>query len=483
MPIIKSISGIRGTIGGLSGDNLTPPDIMKFTCAYGQFIINNNNNRNEDNKIKPTIAVGRDARVSGEMVKNIVIGSLLSLGLDVIDLGMVSTPTVAMAVVHLQAQGGIILSASHNPEGWNALKLLNHDGEFLSAKEGEMVLKISEENNFNFVSEEEGGTYVFNPYMEWDHIHKIEKMPLVDKEIVSGKNFKVVVDGINSVGGKAVPHILEMLGVNDVIVINGSMDGKFAHNPEPLEKNLGEIMEVVKKEKADLGIVVDPDVDRLAFIDEKGEMFGEEYTLVAISDYVLSNFSKIEEAYPGKYKLATVSNLSSSRALRDITEKYKGEYKASAVGEVNVVNMMKDAKAVIGGEGNGGIIFSPLHYGRDALVGIALFLTQLAKSGKKVSEIKAELPKYFMIKDKMGLPNNIDLHEILENVKKEYSQEKINDVDGVKIDFKDSWVHLRASNTEPIVRIYAEAKEEEEVNLLAKTIKSKILSYISKKNI
>ncbi|HZJ41423.1 MAG TPA: phosphoglucosamine mutase, partial [Patescibacteria group bacterium] len=408
----------------------------------------------------------------------LVVGALLSLGIDVIDLGMASTPTVEMAVVSQDAQGGIIISASHNPQGWNALKLLNCDSEFLSAEDGLKVLSLADEDNHTYVSEENGGVYIFNPYLEWDHVHKIESLSLVDKELVKEKDFKVVVDGINSVGAKAISHVLEMLGVNRQIIINDSMDGRFTHNPEPLEKNLGEIMERVKSEGADLGIVVDPDVDRLAFIDENGKMFGEEYTLVAISNYVLENFSTFEKLYPGKYKLAAVSNLSSSRALKDVVSGYGGEYEASAVGEVNVVTKMKEIKAVIGGEGNGGIIFPELHYGRDALLGVALFLSYLAKTYKKVSEIRKNLPSYFMVKDRLVLKDGFNLNTIINKLKEEYKLEKISTIDGIKIDFKDSWAHLRASNTEPILRIYTEAKTRQEAQDLNNKIKEKVLIFI-----
>ena len=473
MPIIKSISGIRGTIGGSPGDNLTPVDILKFACAYGMYI------KNLQATNKPKIILGRDSRISGESVKSIVVGGLLSLGIDVIDLGMASTPTVAMAVASQEAQGGIIISASHNPQGWNALKLLNSYGEFLSAEDGLKVLSLADENSFKYVSEEEGGVYIFNPYLEWDHIHKIENLPLVDKDLIKAQNYKVVVDGINSIGAKAISHVLEMLGVSRQIIINDSLDGRFAHNPEPLEKNLGQIMNRVKEEGADLGIVVDPDVDRLAIIDENGKMIGEEYTLIAISDYVLANFSIFEELYPHKYSLAAVSNLSSSRALRDVAVKYNGKHEASAVGEVNVVAKMKEVKAVIGGEGNGGIIFPELHYGRDALVGVALFLSYLAKTGKKVSRIKKELPAYFMVKDRLVLDDGINLDIILKKLKEEYKLEKITDIDGIKIDFQDSWVHLRASNTEPILRIYTEARTKLEAQELSNKMKAKVLTYVS----
>jgi len=472
MSIIKSISGIRGTIGGEMGNNLTPPDILKFTLAYGIFIKENYPN------IKQKIIIGRDARVSGEMIKNIVSGALMGLGINVLDLGLASTPTVEMTVVDQAAQGGIIITASHNPQGWNALKLLNAQGEFLSQLEGEKILVLAETNNFIFSPEENFGYYVNNPFCDLEHINKILNLELVDKDLIAGRNFKIVVDGINSVGGFVIPSLLKELGVKDIIELNYEPNGQFAHKPEPLAENLTEIMARVKSEKADLGIVVDPDVDRLAFIDENGEMFGEEYTLVAIADYVLQNFSQIEKKNPGKYKKITVSNLSSSRALKDITEKYQGIYEAAAVGEVNVVEKMKVTRAIIGGEGNGGVIFPELHYGRDALVGIALFLTYLAKEGKTVSEIRKSLPEYFMVKDKIELLAGINLGEILNKIKAEYQIEAITDIDGVKIDWADSWVHLRASNTEPIMRIYAEAKSLEEAKAKVDEIKNKILLYI-----
>lgn len=473
MPIIKSISGIRGTIGPADDYDLTPANILKFTSAYGEFI------KKTSPKQKARVIVGRDSRVSGLQVSHLVTGALLALGVDVIDLGMAATPTVAMAVLSQDAQGGIIISASHNPSGWNALKLLNSSGEFLSKLEGESIIESAELNVFDYVDEDKSGTYIFNPYLEWDHINRIAKLPLVDKDLVAKQNYKIVVDGINSIGAKAIAHTLEMLGVSQQIIINDSLDGNFAHNPEPLESNLGEIMERVKSERADLGIVVDPDVDRLVFIDEKGEMFGEEYTLVAISDYVFSNFSDIEKSYPGLYKLTTVSNLSSSRALADVAKNRGGFYEPAAVGEVNVVDKMKELKAVIGGEGNGGIIYSPLHYGRDALVGVALFLTHLAKSGKKVSELRSLLPEYHMVKDKLTLDVGVDIVALLTKLKAKYSKEKINEIDGLKIDFVDSWAHIRSSNTEPILRIYTEAKTKASAAALSEGIKNSILSYIS----
>ena len=472
MSIIKSISGIRGTIGGEPGNNLTPVEIIKLSQAFGSFLIKNSNREN------PLVIIGRDSRLSGKMISDLICGALASQGINIIDIGMAATPTVEMAVISEKAQGGIIITASHNPQGWNALKLLGANGEFLSAAQGEEILALADNTQPIFVSEDKIGSYSFNPYLEWSHIHKILELPLVDKEVIAQANFKIVVDGINSIGAKAIPHTLEMLGVKQQIIINDSLDGRFVHKPEPLPENLGEIMARVKTEKADLGIVVDPDVDRLALIDENGEMFGEEYTLVAIADYVLENFEKIEAAYPSQYQKATVSNLSSSRALRDITIRHSGVYEAAAVGEVNVVNKMKGLKAVIGGEGNGGVIYPALHYGRDALVGAALFLSLLAKSGKKVSEIKKELPEYFMVKDKIELLLEINVQEILEKLKQIYQAEKITDVDGIKIDWQDSWVHLRASNTEPIIRIYAEAKTKTEAKTKVEEVKSYISAYI-----
>ena len=472
MSLIKSISGIRGQIGGIAGENLTPLDILKFSSAYGTFIKQNYPD------IKPKIVIGRDARISGEMVKNIVAGALSGLGINVIDMSFASTPSVEMAVVSQEAQGGIIITASHNPQGWNALKLLNDQGEFLTKEDGEKVLALAEKNNFESVPEENLGYYLVKPYLDQEHIKKVLSMPLVEKDLIAAKKFKVVVDGINSVGGLIVPQILEGLGVKDIIELNCEPNGVFAHKPEPLAENLTAIMDMVKKEKADLGIVVDPDVDRLAFINENGNMFGEEYTLVAVAEYVLENFEVLNKANPGKYNKSSVSNLSSSRALKDVTEKYNGTYEAAAVGEVNVVSKMKETKAVIGGEGNGGVIFPEIHYGRDALVGIALFLSSLAKKNIKMSELRKSLPEYFMVKDRVELTPGLDLKKILADIKAEYQSEKITDIDGVKIDWSDSWVHLRASNTEPIVRIYAEAKTMEIAEAKVKEIKDKILAYI-----
>jgi phosphomannomutase len=414
------------------------------------------------------------------MVKDLVIGALLSQGINVIELGMATTPTVEMAVSGEKAQGGIIITASHNPQGWNALKLLNTQGEFLSKADGEEVLGLAAEDNFSSVKEEELGYYVFSSFLSREHLRAIGQVPLVAKDLIAAKNFKIVVDGINSVGGKAVPNLLKMLGVRpeNIIELNCDLSGRFAHQPEPLAANLTQIMEAVIREKADLGIVVDPDVDRLVFIDENGVMFGEEYTLVAVADYVLQNFETLNAASPGKYAKASVSNLSSSRALKDITEQHGGKYEAAAVGEVNVVQKMKEIKAIIGGEGNGGVIFPELHYGRDALVGIALFLTSLAKSGRKVSECKKRFSEYFMVKDKIELTPNLNLPAILNGVKNRHRAEKIIDIDGVKIDWTDSWVHLRASNTEPIIRIYAEAKTSALATAKVKEIKDEIFAYI-----
>jgi phosphomannomutase len=474
MPLIKSISGIRGTIGGAPGDNLTPVEIVNFTIAYARLL----SLRSPGAKIK--IIIGRDGRISGEMVRSLVIGALLSRGVNVVDLGIVATPTVELAVVSQSAQGGIILTASHNPAGWNALKLLNEQGEYLNKEEGARVIDLSEEKAEDFLSEDRLGSYIFNPSLDKEHYQKILALPLVDPEAIRQKKFKIVVDGINTVGGRVVPELLERLGVapENLILLNCEVDGHFAHKPEPLAENLTQIMERVKETKADLGIVVDPDVDRLAFIDENGAMIGEEYTLVAIADYVLANFDTLEALEPGRYKKATVSNLSSSRALKDVTEGHGGTYEAAAVGEVNVVAKMRETRAVIGGEGNGGVIFPILHIGRDALVGIALFLTHLAKSGQKVSELRRALPDYFMVKDRIDLTPDINLLEILEKIKHEYQSEKITDIDGVKIDWLDSWVHLRGSTTEPIIRIYAEAKTLDLAAQRVKEIKDKILAYI-----
>jgi phosphomannomutase len=472
MSLISSISGIRGTIGGKPGENLTPLDIVKFSAAFGVFIKKNN----PDQPVK--IIVGRDARVSGEMVRNLVVGALLSQGIKVIDLGLATTPTVEMAVIQQKAQGGVILSASHNPQGYNALKLINAQGEFLSQVDGEELLRLLDLADFNFVSEENLGRYVPNPFLAADHLDAILEIPLVDKKAISSANFKVVVDGINSVGGIIVPELLEMLGVKNIIKINCEPNGQFAHKPEPLAENLTVICDKVREFKADLGIVVDPDVDRLAFINEQGEMISEEYTLVMVADYVLQNFPIINNLYPGKYSNNTVSNLSSSRALKDITGKYQGTYEAAPVGEINVVEKMKEVRAAIGGEGNGGVIYAPLHYGRDALVGIALFLTALAKSGQPISVFQKQFPEYFMVKDHLDLTPGLKISALLNKIAADYAGEKLTTIDGVKIDWPDSWVHLRASNTEPIIRIYAEAPTRERAAARVKEVKDKILANI-----
>jgi len=474
MPLIKSISGIRGTIGGAPGDNLTPLEIVNFSLAYVGFLAAGCS----ESRMK--IIIGRDGRISGEMVSNLVVGALLSRGVDVVDLGIVATPTVELAIISTKAQGGIVLSASHNPAGWNALKLFNGEGEYLNKEDGEKVIALSEQTGPDFSFEDKLGSYVLNPFFGREHAQKIIALPLVDIQAIKDKKLKIVFDGINAAGSLAVPELLKMLGVDseNIVLLNCEPNGRFAHKPEPLAENLAQIMDKVREVKADLGIVVDPDVDRLAFIDENGEMIGEEYTLVAIADYILANFDLLDAGAPGKYKKATVSNLSSSRALKDVSEGYGGMYEAAAVGEVNVVAKMKEAKAVIGGEGNGGVIFPELHYGRDALVGIALFLSYLAKSGQKVSGLRQALPNYFMIKDRIDLTPEIRLPELLVRIKDDYSAEHITDIDGVKIDWPDSWVHLRGSNTEPIIRVYAEARDKSAAEARVKKIKDKILAYI-----
>jgi len=461
MTLIKSISGIRGTIGGKTGDNLTPLDTVKFAAAYGTWL-----KKTSENKTLKVV-VGRDARISGKMVQELTMNTLTGLGIDVIDLGLSTTPTVEVAVPMENADGGIILTASHNPKQWNALKLLNHKGEFLDGEAGAEILNIAENENFEFSDVDHlGEISVIEDYIE-KHIKEVLNLELVDADKVAKANLKVVVDAVNSTGGIAIPALLKKMGV-EVVELYCEPNGHFPHNPEPLKEHLEDICELVKKENADFGIVVDPDVDRLAFIDEKGEMFGEEYTLVACADYVLSKT-------PGN----TVSNLSSSRALRDITEKHNGEYKASAVGEVNVVKLMKDSNAIIGGEGNGGIIYPEAHYGRDSLVGTALFLTYLAEKEKTVSEIRNEYPSYFMSKNKIQLTPDLDVDGVLKAVEKRHSNEKISTVDGVKIDFPENWVHLRKSNTEPIIRIYTEAKSQKEADDLAEKMIGEIESIIA----
>ncbi len=455
MALIKSISGIRGTIGGKAGEGLSPIDAVKFASAFGFWI----KQKSKTTLHKPKIVVGRDARISGEMVKNLVVGALQGIGIDVIDIGLSTTPTVEIAVPDELADGGIIITASHNPKQWNALKLLNSQGEFISANDGEEVLSIADNEEFIFADVDKIGNYRTETSYLQKHIDKILALPLVDEKAIKKANFTVVIDCVNSTGGIFVPELLKKLGVKKITRLYCEPDGNFPHNPEPLPENLKEISKAVKKSKADLGIVVDPDVDRLALVCENGEMFGEEYTLVAIADYILKN-----------QKGNTVSNLSSTRALCDVTEKHGGNYFASAVGEVNVVEMMKAKNAVIGGEGNGGVIYPELHYGRDALAGIALFLTHLAKSEKKCSALRKTYPDYFISKNKIELTPEINVDEILLAVQKKYRNEKINIVDGVKIDFANEWVHLRKSNTEPIIRIYAESNSLKKADTLAKKI-------------
>lgn len=449
MTLIKSISGIRGTIGGEPGDNLTPIDVVKYAAAYGQWI------RHFRNKENYRVVIGRDARISGEMVHQLVMQTLVGMGLDVIDLGLSTTPTVEVAVQLEKADGGIILTASHNPKQWNALKLLNHEGEFLDAEAGAQILELANGSEFSFSDVDQLGQVVRNQAYIDIHIDEILDLPLVDVEAIKKAKFKVVVDGVNSTGGIAVPLLLEALNVHPV-KLYCEPNGQFPHNPEPLKEHLGDLMQAVVDERADFGIVVDPDVDRLAFVDEKGQMFGEEYTLVAVADYVLSQT-------PGN----TVSNMSSSRALRDVTHKHGGQYTASAVGEVNVVKAMKKTQAVIGGEGNGGIIYPELHYGRDALVGIALFLTHLAYKKCSVSELRSSYPAYFMSKKKIALTPELDVDGILKTMADRYQSEDISTIDGVKIDFAENWVHLRKSNTEPIIRVYTEAGSQADADALA----------------
>ena len=449
MTLIKSISGIRGTIGGPQGENLTPIDIVKFTTAYVRFM----SEKNEGKRLK--IVLGRDARLSGTMVENIIEGTLLGCGADVIGVGLCTTPGVEMAVITHKADGGIIITASHNPKQWNALKLLNERGEFLNDAEGKRVLALAEDEAYEFPEIDSIGKVLLREDFNPIHIQQVLALPLVDAEAVKARRFKVVVDAVNSIGGVVIPALLEELGC-EVVKLNCEPTGEFAHNPEPLPEHLTEISEVIRREKADLGVVVDPDVDRLALVSEDGSMFGEEYTLVAVSDYILSQGVG-----------NTVSNLSSSRALRDVTVAHGGEYNASAVGEVNVVAKMKETGAVIGGEGNGGVIYPALHYGRDALVGVALFLTHLVKKGCTMTELRKQYPAYFASKNKIQLTPTIDVDKVLAEMKARYANENVNDIDGVKIDFAENWVHLRKSNTEPIIRIYTEAKSAAEADELA----------------
>jgi len=452
MALIKSISGIRGTIGGGPNDNLTPIDAVKFASAYGTWL------KDYSGKEDLTVVIGRDARLSGEMIQNLVLSTLVGLGIDVIDLGLSTTPTVEIAVPLEKADGGIVLTASHNPKQWNALKLLNERGEFLDAKQGAIILELAEKEDFNFAKVDDLGKVTKNDSYIDVHIDEVLKLPLVDKEVIKKAGFKVVVDGVNSTGGIAIPKLLEKLGV-EVVKLYCDPTGHFPHNPEPLKEHLSDICELVVKEQADFGIVVDPDVDRLAFISNDGKMFGEEYTLVACADYVL-----------GKKKGNTVSNLSSSRALQDITQKHNGSYEAAAVGEVNVVTKMKANNAVIGGEGNGGIIYPESHYGRDALVGTALFLMLMSEKGGTVAELRASYPSYFMSKKKIQLTPELDVGALLDAMDKKYRSEEVSTIDGVKIDFPENWVHLRKSNTEPIIRVYTEAKSQPEADGLADKI-------------
>ena len=460
MTLIKSISGIRGTIGGAQSENLTPIDAVKYAAAYGTWV------KQQRNKESYKVVVGRDARISGEMIQQLVMNTLVGMGITVIDLDLSTTPTVEMAVTMEQADGGIILTASHNPKQWNALKLLNNKGEFLNAAAGQQILDIAEEGNILFAEVDALGEIHKNDAYIDLHIDEILDLPLINAEAIKCSKFKVVVDAVNSTGGIAVPLLLEALGV-ETVKLYCTPNGDFPHNPEPLKEHLGDLMELVVSENADFGIVVDPDVDRLAFVDENGEMVGEEYTLVAVADYIL-----------GKNPGNTVSNMSSSRALRDVTEKHGGTYTASAVGEVNVVEKMKETKAVIGGEGNGGIIYPELHYGRDSLVGIALFLSFLAEEKIAVSELRKKYTAYFMSKKKIELTPQIDVDAILKAMKDKYATEDINTIDGVKIDFPENWVHLRKSNTEPIIRIYTEAKSQEEADALADRIIGEIKEVV-----
>lgn len=459
MSLIKSISGIRGTIGGKQGEGLSPLDVVKFTSAFAAFL------KKKSDKEKLQLVVGRDARISGQMVDSLVVGTLLGMGIDVIETGLSTTPTVEVAVVDKKADGGIIITASHNPMQWNALKLLNAKGEFINAEEGNEVLLLAETMDINFSTVDKLGKYITDFNTIDTHIQKVVNLPLVDVEAIKKASFKVAVDAVDSTGGIAIPRLLRALGVEDVVEINCDPTGKFSHNPEPLPENLTEISSVVKNNNCNLGIVVDPDVDRLALVCEDGEMFGEEYTLVAVADYVLSN-----------QKGNTVSNMSSTRALRDVTEGYGCSYASSAVGEVNVVEKMKETNAIIGGEGNGGVIYPELHYGRDALVGVALFLTLLAKKGCSVSELRKSYPNYVISKNKIELTPDIDVDNVLKTMAEKYKNQPVNTIDGVKIEFGKEWVHLRKSNTEPIIRIYSESQSMEKANELAQRIINDIKS-------
>lgn len=460
MSLIKSISGIRGTIGGRVGDALTPVDTVKFVAAYATYIKKTTHN------ISPKIVLGRDARISGDMVHRLVSATLMGMGFDVVDIGLATTPTTEIAVPKEKASGGIILTASHNPKQWNALKLLDSNGEFLSGEAGAEILKIAEAEDFTFAEVDDLGKVTEKDYLD-AHIQDVLELELVDIEAIKKANFKVAIDCVNSVGGLVIPQLLKALGVREIIEVHCEAHGNFSHNPEPLPENLTDLIDAVKEKRADVGFAVDPDVDRLAIISENGAPFGEEYTLVAIADYILTHTLG-----------NTVSNLSSTRALRDVTEKHGATYNASAVGEVNVVTKMKETNAVIGGEGNGGVIYPASHYGRDALVGIALFLTHLAKSGKKVSELRATYPTYFMSKQKIDLTPEINIDNLLSTIKEKYKEEDIIDIDGVKIEFKDRWVHLRKSNTEPIIRVYTEAPSIEDATDLGEKIISEIKKIV-----
>ena len=463
MTLIKSISGIRGTIGGHVSDGLNPVSTAQFTAAYAAFI------RKHSGKARPLIVVGRDARISGIMVNRIVTGTLLGMGCDVIDIGLATTPTTEMAVTGKGADGGIILTASHNPKQWNALKLLNGRGEFLSDADGKEILGLAEHEDFDFAEVDEIGTLLSEESYLDDHIQAVLALPAVDVEAIRRANFRVAFDSVNSVGGIALPALFKALGVDHGTALNAEPTGHFAHNPEPLPEHLVDICSAIGTSQVDVGFVVDPDVDRLAIIDERGTFFGEEYTLVAVADYLLSLNGAGN----------TVSNLSSTRALRDVTERHGGTYTAAAVGEVNVVTKMKETGALIGGEGNGGVIYPELHYGRDALVGIALFLSLLAKSGKKVSELRATYPDYYMSKQRVDLPQGVDTEALLSRLAREYQDKgTINLIDGVKIDLPTQWVHVRRSNTEPIIRIYTEAPSSEEAQALADEFKATLLSYL-----
>ncbi|MBT6649942.1 MAG: phosphoglucosamine mutase [Flavobacteriales bacterium] len=459
MTLIKSISGIRGTIGGCVGDALTPLDIVRFTASYATFIRKQSSSSN-------TIIIGRDARISGEMVSNIVSGTLIGCGFDVLDVGLSTTPTIEVAVQIEQSAGGIIITASHNPKQWNALKLLNDKGEFLSAKDGEEILELAENDAFTFSEVDDLGKYTFDDSFNDKHIEEVLNLNLVNVDLVKSAGFKVVVDAVNSTGGFMIPRLLERMGV-ECVKLYCEPNGKFPHNPEPLPKNLTEISKLVVEEKADFGIVVDPDVDRLAMVCEDGSMFGEEYTLVAVADYVLSKT-------PGN----TVSNLSSTRALRDVTNNHNGSYEASAVGEVNVVDKMKATNAIIGGEGNGGVIYPAMHYGRDALIGVALFLTQLAERKISAKTLRDSYPNYFISKNKIQLTPEIDVDAILTTLEEKYKNEQITTIDGLKIDFQEGWVHLRKSNTEPIIRIYAESEGKEKANKFSNNMINEIKELI-----